>query len=110
MCPGRVPGIGALVGILLELAEVGRQQLLVVALDGEIDPVGDERRRIAEQVDVLVDLLDHFQGQFADQRAVGDQEDRHFLIAAANSANDFQRRAFVELVFLSRSQSSRMAL
>ena len=59
----RVPRIRALVGVLLQLAEIGRQQLLVIALDGEIHPVGDERRRISEQVNVLVHLLDHFQRQ-----------------------------------------------
>ena len=73
---GRVPGVGALVGVLLQLAEVGRQQLLVVALDGEVDAVGDEGGRVAEEVDVLVDLLDDFEGQFGDEGAVGDQEDR----------------------------------
>ena len=41
---GRVPGVGALVVVLQEFAEVGRQKLLVVALDGGIETTGDEGR------------------------------------------------------------------
>ena len=96
---GRVPGVSALVGVLLQLAEVRRQKLLVVALDGEVDAVGDEGGRVAEEVDVLVDLLDDFERQFADQRAVGDEEDWNFFIAAADGAQNLQRGALVELVF-----------
>ena len=94
-----VPGVSALVGIFLELAKIGRQQLLVVAGDGEVHPVGDKGGGIAEKVDVFVDLLHHFQRQLADQRAVRDQEDGNFLVSAAHGANDLQRCAFVELVF-----------
>ena len=96
----RVPGVRALIGIFLELAKIGRQQLLVVAVNGEVHPVGDEGRRVAEEVNVLVHLLDHFQRQLADQRPIRDQEDGDFLISAADGADDLQRRAFVELMFL----------
>ena len=92
---GRVPGVGALVVVFLELAEVGREELLVVALDGEVDAVGDEGGGVAEEVDVLVDLLDDFEGEFADEGAVGDEEDRDFFVAAADGAEDGQRGAFV---------------
>ncbi len=85
---GGVPGVGALVGVLLELAEVRRQELLVVALDGEVDAVGDEGGCVAEEVDVLVDLLDDFQGKLADEGAVGDEEDRDLLVAMADGAED----------------------
>ena len=95
---GCVPGVGALVGVLLELAEVGRQELLVVTLDGEVDAVGDEGRGVAEEVDVLVDLLDDFEGQFADEGAVGDEEDRDLLVAMTDGAEDLECGALVELV------------
>ena len=58
---GRVPAVGALVGVLLEHGEVGREQGVVVALDGEVDAVGDEGGGVAEEVDVLVDLFDDFE-------------------------------------------------
>ena len=59
----RIPGVGALVGVALQLLEVRRQQLLVVALDCEVHAVRDKGRRITEQVDVLVHLPDDFQRQ-----------------------------------------------
>ncbi len=95
---GRVPGVGALVGVLLQLAEVGREQLLVVALDGEVDAVGDEGRGVAEEVDVLVDLLDDLERQLADEGAVGDEEDGNLFVAAAHGAQDLERGALVELI------------
>ena len=95
---GGVPGVGALVVVFFELAEVGRQELLVVALDGEVDAVGDEGGGVAEEVDVLVDLLDDFEGEFADEGAVGDEEDGDFFVAAADGAEDGERCAFGELV------------
>ena len=93
-----VPGVGSLIVVLLEFAEVWREELLVVALDGEVDAVGDEGGRVAEEVDVLVDLLDHFERKFADESAVGDEEDGDLLVAAAYGAEDRQRSAFGELV------------
>ncbi len=96
---GGVPGVGALVGVLLELAEVGREELLVVSLDGEVDAVGDEGGGVAEEVDVLVDLLDDFEGEFGDEGAVGDEEDGDAFVAVADGAEDFEGGAFVELVF-----------
>ncbi len=95
---GGVPGVGALVGVLLELAEVGREELLVVALDGEVDAVGDEGGGVAEEVDVLVDLLDDFERELGDEGAVGDEEDGDLLVAAADGAEDLEGGAFVELV------------
>ena len=95
---GCVPGVGALVVILFELAEVGREKLLVVTLDGEVDTVRDEGGGVAEEMDVLVDLLDHFEGKLADEGAVGDEEDGDFFVAAADGAEDGQRRSFGELV------------
>ena len=53
----------------------------MVALDGGVEARGDKSRRVAEEVDVLVDLLDDFERQFRNQRAIGDQEDRHLLVA-----------------------------
>ena len=35
----------------------------MVALDGKIDAVGDEGGGVAEEMDVLVDLLDDFEGE-----------------------------------------------
>ena len=96
---GCVPGVGALVVIFFEFAEVGREELLVVALDGEVDAVGDEGGRVAEEMDVLVDLLDDLEGEFADEGAVGDEEDRNFLVATANGAKDRKCGAFGELIF-----------
>lgn len=96
--PWRVPRVCTLVGVLLEFAEVRRQQLLVIALDREVHAVGDERGCIAEEVDVLMHLLDDLQRQFADKRTVRNQKDRDLLIAAANGAEDLERGAFVELV------------
>ena len=55
---------------------------------------------VAEEVNVLVHLLHDFQRQFADQRSISDEEDRHLLTSAANSADDLQSRAFIELMFL----------
>ena len=95
---GGVPGVGALVGVLLELAEVGRQELLVVALDGEVDAVGDEGGGVAEEVDVLVDLLDDFEGELGDEGAVGDEEDGDALVAMADGAHDLEGGALVELL------------
>ena len=95
---GRVPGVGALVVILLQFAEVGRKKLLVVALDGEVDAVGDEGRGVAEEMDVLVDLLDDFEREFADEGAVGDEEDRDLFVAAADGAKDGERGAFGKLI------------
>ncbi len=63
--PRCVPGISALIGIFLELAKIRRQQLFVVAVNSKVHPVGDKGRRIAETVDVLVHLLDHFERQLA---------------------------------------------
>ncbi len=48
-------------------------------------------RRVAKQVDVLVHLLDHFQRKLAHQRAIGDQKDRHLLVAMTHLANDLER-------------------
>ena len=93
-----IPGVGALIVIFFQLAEVGWEELLVVALDGEVDAVGDEGRGVAEEVDVLVDLLDDFEGELADESAVGDEEDGDFFVAAADGAQDGQGRAFGELV------------
>jgi hypothetical protein len=72
--------------------------LLVVALDGEVDAVGDEGGSVSEEVDVLVDLLDDFKGEFADEGAVGDEEDGDFLVAAANGTENGKGCAFGELV------------
>ncbi len=93
-----VPRIGALVGILFQLAKVGRQQLLVVPFHGEIHSIGDERRRVAEQVDVFVHLPHHFERQLTDQSAVRDEKNRNLLIALAHRAQDLQCGAFIELV------------
>ncbi len=106
---GGVPGVGALVGVLLELAEVGREELLVVSLDGEVDSVGDEGGGVAEEVDVLVDLLDHFEGQFGDESAVGDEEDRDLLVAMTDGTEDFEAARSSNWFSPSRSQSSRIA-
>ncbi len=95
---GGVPGVGSLVGVLLELAEVGREELLVVALDGEVDAVGDEGGGVAEEVDVLVDLLDDLEGELADEGAVGDEEDGNLLVAMTDGAEDLECGALVELV------------
>src|ERR1700761_7885036 len=96
--PWRVPRVGPLIGVLHQLAEIWRQQLLVIALDGEVDAVGNECRRVTEQVDVFVHLLHHFQRQLADKRAIGDQKNRQLLVAAADGTNDAQRGALVKLV------------
>ena len=45
---GRVPGVGGLIVVFDELAEVRRQKLLVIALDGCIEARGDEGRRVPE--------------------------------------------------------------
>ena len=83
----------------------------MVALDGEIDAVGDKGRGVSEEVDVLVDLLDDFEGEFADEGTVGDEEDGDFLVAAAHGAKDLQRGASDRTGCRpSRSQSSRIAL
>ncbi len=95
---GRVPGVGALVVVFFEFAEVRRQELLVIALDGEVDAVGDEGGGVAEEVDVLVDLLDDFEREFADESAVGDEEDGNFFVAAADGAEDGERRSFCKLI------------
>ncbi len=95
---GGVPGVGALVVIFFELAEVRGKELLVVALDGEVDAVGDEGGGVSEEVDVLVDLLDDFEGKFADKSTVGDEEDGDFFVAATDGAKDCQCRSFGELV------------
>ncbi len=95
---GRVPGVGALVGVLLEFAEVGRKQLLVVAIDGEVDAVGDKGGGVAEEVDVLVDLLDDFEGKLGDEGAVGDQEDGDLFVAVPHGAENVERGAFFELI------------
>src|SRR5271170_2295037 len=94
----RIPGVCALVVIFLQLAEVWRQQPLVIALDSEVDAIRDERWGVAEQVDVFVDLFDHLERQLVDESAVGDQENRDLLIAAAYGSNDLQRGAFIELM------------
>ncbi len=96
---GGVPGIGSLVVVFFEFAEVWRKKLLVVALDGEIDAAGDEGGGVAEEVDVLVDLLDDFEGKLADESAVGDEEDGDFFVAAADGAEDSEGSAFGELIF-----------
>ncbi len=70
----------------------------MVALDGEVDAVGDEGGGVAEEVDVLVDLLDDLEGELADEGAVGDEEDGNLLVAMADGAEDFQCSALVELV------------
>ena len=94
----RVPGVGALVVIFFEFAEVRREELFVVALDGEVDAIGDEGWGVAEEMNVFVDLLDDFERKFADQSAVGDEEDGDFFVAAADGTKDCQRSAFGELV------------
>ena len=70
----------------------------MVPFDGEVDAVGDEGRGVAEEVDILVDLLDDFEGEFADEGAVGDEEDGDFFVAAADGAEDGERRSFGELI------------
>ena len=90
---GRVPGVGGLIVIFQQLAEVRRQQLLVVALDRGVEARGDEGGRVAEEVDVLVHLLDHFQRKLGDQGPVGDEEDRDFLVAVTDPADDVERGA-----------------
>ena len=96
---GRVPGVGSLIGVFFEGAEVRGEELLVVALDGEIDAVGDEGGGVAEEVDVLVNLLDDFEGELGDEGSVGDEEDGDFFVAAADGAEDLQGGALVELGF-----------
>ncbi len=46
--PRSVPRIRSLIGVLFQLAKIGRQQLLMVALHGKVHAVRDERRRVAE--------------------------------------------------------------
>src|ERR1700722_12219225 len=70
----------------------------MVTLDGEVDAVGDEGRGVAEEVDIFVDLLDDFEGEFADEGAVGDEEDGDFFVAAADGAEDGERRSFGEMI------------
>src|SRR4051812_16686784 len=94
---GRVPGVCSLIGILLQLTEVGRQQLLVIALDGEVNAVGDESGCIAEEVNIFVDLLDYLERKFADQGAVCNQEDWDLFVPMPDSTKDLKRSAFVEL-------------
>ncbi len=55
--------------------------------------------RVAEEVDVLVHLLDDFERKLADEGAVGDEEDGDLFVAAAHGAKDLQRGALIELVF-----------
>ena len=62
---GGIPGIGALVGVFLQFPEVRRQELVLVAHNCEINPVGDKGGGIAEQVDILMHLLHHFKRQLA---------------------------------------------
>ena len=95
---GGVPGVCALVVIFLQFAEVRREELLVVALDGEVDAVGDKSGGVAEEVDVLVDLFDHFERKFADQCAVCDEKDGDFFVATTHGAEDRKRGSFGELV------------
>ena len=90
---GGIPRVGGLVVVFEELAEVGREKLLVVALDGGVEARGDEGGGVAEEVDVLVDLLDDFERELGDEGSVGDQEDGNFFIAMANAANDVERGA-----------------
>jgi hypothetical protein len=94
---GCVPGVGRLVVILHQFAEVGRQQLLVIALNGGVKARGDEGRRVAEEMDVLRHLLDHFQRKLGDQRAVRDEEDGDFFVAMTNAADDVQSGALLKL-------------
>ena len=84
---------------LEQFAEVWRQKLLVIALDGGVEAGGNEGRGVAEEVDVFVDLLDDFEGKFGDQGAVGDEEDGDFFVAVAYTANDVERGAFFKLRF-----------
>ena len=70
----------------------------MVTLDGEVNAAGDEGRGVAEEMDVLVDLLDDLDGEFGDQGAVGDEEDRNLLIAMADGAEDLQGGGFCELI------------
>ena len=61
----RVPGVGALVVVSLQLAKVRGQQLRIVALDRKVNAVCDEGWSVAEEVNVFVHLLDHFEWQLA---------------------------------------------
>jgi hypothetical protein len=70
----------------------------VVPLDGKVDAVGDEGRGVAEEVDIFVNLLDDFEGELADEGAVGDEEDGDFFVAAADGAENGERRSFGELI------------
>ena len=85
--------------IFFQLAEIRWQELFVVALDGEVDPVGDEGGGVSKEVDVLVYLLDDFEREFADESAVGDEENGDLFVAAADGPEDGQRRSFSELIF-----------
>src|ERR1700739_4616022 len=58
---------------------------------------GEEGGGVAEEVDVLVDLLDDLEGEFGDKGAVGDEEDRDFFVAMADAADDVECGALFEL-------------
>ena len=77
----------------------------MVSLDSEVDPVGDERGGIAEEMDVLVDLLDHLERQLRDESAVGNEEDRDLLVAMANGAENLERSTFIKLALRLRGPS-----
>ncbi len=69
----------------------------MVALDSGVEAGGDEGGGVAEEVDVLVDLLDDLEGEFRNQRPVGDEEDGDFFVAVAYAADDIEGGAFFEL-------------
>jgi len=69
----------------------------VVAFNGGVETAGDEGGGVAEEVNVLVDLLDDFKGEFGDEGSVGDEEDRDFFVAMADAANDVEGGALFEL-------------
>ena len=58
----------------------------MITLNRKVNPVRNECRRIAEEVNIFVNLLHYFERQLRDERPVGDQKDRHLFVAAAHSA------------------------
>src|SRR5271157_4256518 len=94
---GRIPGIRALIGVLLQFTEVWRQKLILITHDGEIDSVGDKSRSVAEQVNVLMHLFHYLNRQLTHQRAIGDEEDGDLAISPSHRTNNLQRGALIEL-------------
>src|SRR5664279_3121006 len=95
--PGRVPGICSLVGVLLQFAEVGRQKLILITHNREINPISNEGRGIAEQINILMYLFHHLERQLTYQRPVGDKENGDLAICLLYTSDAADEEDSVDL-------------